>query len=415
MEKKKEWRKLAILLASIGIANIGDFVYLVVINIIVFDMTGSAAAVAGLWIISPIVNICTKFWTGSFIDYRSKRAVMMVTYGLRAAFIALLPLAPNIVIIYLILVCLSVAQSFFTPASMTYTTMLVPVEKRKRFNAIRSFCSSSAFIVGPAIGGAMILATSISWTLWANALFFVVAAIFLALLPKGEKINQATVPKLTVAQVAKDFTAVAAFLRNHPYITFIYVVFLLVMLFSFAMDTQEVVFTQQVVGLSQVEYSLLVSITGIGSIVGAAVLALFANHIPLRHMIGSGLILMTAGYLMYAFSWSFWSIAAGFIVLGLFNVFVNAGMATFYQNHIPVKMMGRVTSMMQLGQSIFQILFILAVGVMADWFSLRLTIVVLALAMAVLACLFAISVFRPGNRPFFEDQTTNEQTGQQAR
>ncbi|MEB5482374.1 MFS transporter, partial [Shouchella clausii] len=89
--------------------------------------------------------------------------------------------------------------------------------------------------------------------------------------PKGEKINQATVPKLTVAQVAKDFTAVAAFLRNHQYITFIYVVFLLVMLFSFAMDTQEVVFTQQVVGLSQVEYSLLVSITGIGSIVGAAV------------------------------------------------------------------------------------------------------------------------------------------------
>ncbi|MEB5482373.1 MFS transporter, partial [Shouchella clausii] len=72
-------------------------------------------------------------------------------------------------------------------------------------------------------------------------------------------------------------------------------------------------------------------------------------------------------------------------------------------------------SIMQLGQSIFQILFILAVGVMADWFSLRLTIVVLALAMAVLACLFAISVFRPGNRPFFEDQTTNEQTGQQAR
>ncbi|WP_289890758.1 hypothetical protein [Virgibacillus pantothenticus] len=67
------WKNPILLLFSIGISSIGDFIYLVAINIIVYQLTGSAAAVAGLWIIAPLVNIITKFWTGSFIDYRSKR------------------------------------------------------------------------------------------------------------------------------------------------------------------------------------------------------------------------------------------------------------------------------------------------------------------------------------------------------
>src|SRR5690554_1469328 len=108
--KLKDWKDPAVLLASLGIAGIGNFIYLVAINIIVFQMTGSAAAVAGLWIIGPIVNILTKFWTGSFIDYRSKKGLIIVTYLLRAGLIALLPFAPNIAGIYGILILLSVAK-----------------------------------------------------------------------------------------------------------------------------------------------------------------------------------------------------------------------------------------------------------------------------------------------------------------
>lgn len=164
-EKLKDWKDPAILLASLGIAGIGDFIYLVAINIIVYQMTGSAAAVAGLWIIGPIVNILTKFWTGSFIDYRSKKNVIIVTYLLRAGLIALLPFAPNIVAIYALLVLLSVAKSFFGPSSVTYTAMLVSKAKRKRSNSIRSVTSSGAFIIGPAIAGTLILLSSISVTL----------------------------------------------------------------------------------------------------------------------------------------------------------------------------------------------------------------------------------------------------------
>lgn len=101
------------------------------INIIVFQLTGSATAVAGLWIIGPLTNIVTKFWTGSFIEYRSKRKVMIATYVLRAIFIFLIAFAPNMAVIYGILVILSVAKAFFNPSSMTYVAILIPKEKKK--------------------------------------------------------------------------------------------------------------------------------------------------------------------------------------------------------------------------------------------------------------------------------------------
>src|SRR5699024_4558009 len=106
--------------------------------------------------------------------------------------------------------------------------------------------------------------------------------------------------------------------------------------------------SSDLIGLSEMEYSLLISITGIGSVVGAVTLSLVSNQLALRSMIVIGLMMMTLGYVIYAFSWSFTSVVVGFIILGFFNAFLNAGIMTFYQNNVPVSIMGRVTSIYQL-------------------------------------------------------------------
>lgn len=402
-KKRNGWKAPILLLISIGISSIGNFIYLVAINIIVYRLTGSAAAVAGLWIVGPLTNIFTKFWTGSFIDYRSKRQVMVTTYLIRALFIGFIPFAPNIAVIYAILIILNAANAFFTPASVTYMTMLVPKEKRKWFNAFRSFADSGAFIVGPAVGGALMIWTSVEIVLWINVLFFIIPALLFLFLPEMETIEKERIPKLTISQVLYDFTIVIKFMSDSRYVSSIYIAYILLIIFTFAMDAQEVVFTQQVVGLTELEYSLLISITGIGSVAGAALLSIVSNRIPLKKMIAAGLIMMTVGYVIYAFSWSFASVAAGFIILGFFHVFFNAGMMTFYQNNIPTEIMGRVTSIYQFIQSALQILFVLAVGIMADYFSLRITIVTLALVMLFLSIVFAASVMRRDKEIYFKE------------
>ena len=282
--------------------------------------------------------------------------------------------------------------------------MLVPNGKRKRFNSIRSFTSSGAFILGPAIGGVLILGSSIEATLWINALFFVLAAVLFMKLPKVENIDRASIPSLTVSQVISDFKVVNNFIAQNKYITFVYLAFMGVLIFSFAMDAQEVVFTQQVIGLSELDYSLLISLTGIGSVSGGILLSIFSSNISLKSMMVYGLLMTAVGYVIYAFSWSFISVMAGFLILGFFIVFMNAGLATFYQNNIPVALMGRITSIFQLFQSVLQIVFLLAVGVFADFISLRMTIVALALVMLAGAIVLAFFVIKPEKAKYFEEE-----------
>lgn len=211
------------------------------------------------------------------------------------------------------------------------------------------------------------------------------------------------IPSLTVSQVIGDFTIVQRFMKENKYVSFIYLSFIIITIFSFAMDAQVVVFTQQVIGLSEFEFSLLISITGIGSVSGDFFCPFFSNRLSLRYMIVIGLFTWTMGYVIYAISCSFISVTVGFIILGFFALFVNVGIMTFYQNNVPVEMMGRVTSIYQLIQSAIQVIFILIIGFKADLVSLRPTIVTLALIMLLSSIIYSFSVLKPVKSVFYRE------------
>lgn len=396
-----KWKQPTILLAAVGISGVGDLIYLVGINLLIYQMTGSAAAVAGLWVIGPAVNVLTKLWTGSFIDYRSKRKVMIVADIVRAVLVFSIPFLPNVWLIYSVLIFVSAAKSFFAPASMTYITQLVPKEMRKRYNSIQSLTMSGAFIIGPAVAGVLILISSVDNAIFINAISFLISALLLFALPEKEILKKEDIPNLSIKQIKDDFMVVFDFLKARKYIAIVYSTYLVTIIFSLAMDTQEVVFTQKVVGLSETDYSLLISITGIGAIAGALIVSVFSQNLSLRFMIAIGIIMETVGYLLYAFSWSFLSLAFGFTILGFFNAFLNAGILTFYQNNITTKLMGRVTSIFQLFQSAFQVVFVLLVGAVAEIIPLRITIIALATAMFIIAAMLAVIVWLPNRKTFF--------------
>ncbi|MEN2767428.1 MFS transporter [Ornithinibacillus xuwenensis] len=401
-----KWKQPTLLLTSAGIAGIGDFIYLIAINILVFQMTESATAVAALWVIGPAVNVVTKFWTGSFIDFRSKRKIMITTYLARGLLVFCIPFLLHIWFIYFILILLSVAQAFFIPSSMTYTAQLIPKEIRKRFNSIRSLTSSGAFIIGPAIAGMLILISDVRMALYIDAFAFFIAAILLYILPETDTIDKNTIPTMSLKQIKEDFSISIRFINENKFVASVYTGFIALTIFGFAADTQEVVFTQNVVGLTEMDYSLLISITGIGAIVGALLVSIFSNQLSLRYLIAVGILMQTVGYLIYAFSWSFLSIAVGFIILGFFNVFLNAGIVTFYQNNVPTALMGRVTSIFQLLQSFFQIIIVLVVGTVAEIIPLRITIIMLSMGMLLVSILLIANVFREKKRSYFSEEVT---------
>ncbi|WP_249310246.1 MFS transporter [Bacillus sp. FJAT-49736] len=401
----EKWKLPTLLLIGIGVSGLGDFVYLIAINLLILDMTHSAAAVAGLWIIGPIVAILTNFWSGGFIDRGNKRNILILTDIVRAISVAIIPLLSSIWSIYMMLVIISLAKAFFTPASTTYITKLIPHHQRKKFNSINSLVRSGAFVVGPSIAGALFLLSSVDVAIYINAISFAVSAIVLFLMPDLDKdLQSQNAPKKgTWKTFILDWKEVIGQYQKQAYVFILYSLYIVTIIFTFAMDSQEVVFTQKVIGLSATQFSLLVSITGIGYLLGSMYISFLSNRISIKQLIGIGITLMSVGYIIFSLSHSFMSAVIGFSILGFFNAFSGTGFNTFYQNNIPIEIMGRVSSVLGVLQNAAQIIFLLFIGFLGDILSLRNVIVTISFLNFLTAVLINLFMFKPEKHIYFTE------------
>ncbi|RAW12219.1 MFS transporter [Paenibacillus taichungensis] len=399
------WKHAGLLLSGVGISNLGDFIYIVAINLMVLNMTQSPAAVAGLWIISPIASVCTKFWSGSLIDRYDQRQLMIGADMLRALLVAALPLMSSLWMMYAVMFLISMSSSIFVPSSQVYITRLVPAERRKRFNSLQALISSGAFITGPAVAGVMLIYLSPAAAIYANAISFAASALILMFLPKlgiGEQ-NIGTGSRLTPRMIAQDWRAVLSFSQKSGYVVGIYALFQIILVVGMSLDAQEVVFIRQVMNLPEAQYGALMSITGIGYLAGSMLVWLFAKHLPIRHMMGGGVLLVALGYFLFARSFSFELAAVAFILLGLCSALANTGLVTFYQNNIPVDLMGRMSSVLGLVLSVLQVASILIAGVVAERLSLRMVYTVVSGVMVLAALGLWVTSMFPSRSRYYDE------------
>ncbi|GAB1769591.1 MFS transporter [Priestia megaterium] len=369
--KLLSWEYPCLLLFGIGTSNIGDWIYLIALNVMMLDMTNSPLAISGLYMIKPLAALCTNIWSGSLIDRMNKRKLMMVLDWMRAGVIACLPLFSSILIIYVLVFIISMASSMFRPVSMVYITKLIPTEKRKRFNSLRSLIDSGGFLLGPAAAGALFMVGTPAFAIYANAAALVLSGMVTLLMPNLDIKTKTKENKLSVNTIREDWKAVFRFSRANRYIITIYVLFSFLMVMATAIDSLEVSFATRVIHLSESEYGFLVSVAGAGIMIGAVINTLFAKKLSTNFLIGAGSVGVSLGYLLYACSSSFQTMGAGFFSLSFALAFASAGFQTFYQNSIPVDMMGRVGSIYGLLESLLIIMMTFLCGMAAHIVSIQ--------------------------------------------
>lgn len=408
-EKMNIWKKPILLLSGIGISYLGNWIYLIALNLSILELTGSAAAVAGLYIIRPIAVLLTNTWAGSVIDRVNKRYLMIAIDLIRGVLVFCIPFIGSLWIIYTILLMINIVGAFFGPSSSVYITKLIPRDKRKRFNSIMSITNSGAFLLGPAIAGILIMHVGTELCIIINAVTFLVCAFFIYLLPNvDEKSNN---PQLYIhwKMIMKDWIIVKDFALKARNFIIIYLLFQLALLIGFSLDSQEVTFIKQNIKLSDRDYGIIVSITGIGSLIGATVAAILAKKLQLKLYLGVGMLLTSVGYVGFYSSYNFLTATLAFIFLGFFMAFANAGYATFFQNNVPIEIMGRFSSIADMFQGVVQIGLTLLLGLFAEWFTLQLVCLIFSIVGTVIALVLLFTIFIPSKAVLFEEN--KEMTG----
>lgn len=401
----QSWRQALLYIVGIGISNLGSWIYLVAINLLILHMTGSPAAVAGLFIIRPLAVLLTNSWAGSLIDRANQRRLMIVTDIIRGALIAAIPLLSSVWAIYAVMFLINVAGAFFGPSSMTYVTKLIAPEDRKKFNAWSSFTTSGAVLLGPSLSGLLIAYTDIRVCILINAISFLICAWVISLLPDvdKEKVGEEdTKQGMSLRIWLQDWRAVIDFGKGAKYFIAIYVLFQTAMLLGFALDSQEATFIKQVLMLGDEGYGLLVSVAGAGYLAGSAAASFSVKFLSLRMFISAGALLSSLGYLVFYASSGVLLATAGFILFGFFSSYANAGFTTFFQNHVPIDLMGRFSSVTRLAEGMLQIILTLLLGLAADLWSLQAVCLIGAGAAVVVSVAVLVAVYAPSKAHHYE-------------
>lgn len=405
MEKRlSSWKYPFILLFGIGISNIGMWIYFIALNLMVFNMTGSALAVAALYIIRPLATLFTNLWCGSVIDRTNKKYMMIlldVTQGILITCLAFF--SSSIGMIYLLVFFINMASSIYGPTSISYITRLIPSEKRQKFNSWRSLLDSGSFFLGPAITGVLFIIGTPIFAIYINAIAFFFSALVTLCMPNLEKKKAITTvsEKMSVDVLKQDWKLVLQFSRSHVYVMTIYFLFIAFIVMQTAIDSLEVAFSKDVILLSDSEYGFLVSIAGAGILIGAFFNVLLTKKLVVSWMIGLGSVIVSVGYLIFAFSPNFFMAAIGFFILAFANAFANTGYLTFYQNNIPVEVMGRIGSIYGFAEALLVIVATALFAVTAHLVSIKFVVASGAIFTLLLTLVLLLLNIRPSKQKLY--------------
>lgn len=382
-------RKYSLLIGGLGFSKLGDWIYLVSLNLFIWHLTQSPAAMAGIFIVGPISRVLTSLVAGSFIDRMNKRKLMKTADIIRGFIVFCMPFMESIWLIYTLLFLANIASSFFGPSSTFYITKFVPSEDRQRFNAILGTFNSGSFLLGPALAGLLIMLFNTTVTIWFNSFTFFICAMIIYFLPDVDDVEETSQQRITWQLLKSDYLAVLAFIRQNSLFITIYLLFQSALMIAFALDSQETTFIKQDLALSDSLYGTFVSSAGAGAIIGGMVAASFAKKSSNRSYIAFGLFLTMLFYTVFYASTSSILAFVSLVFLGFFMAFSNSGYETFYQQYVPTDIMGRFGSFSTIFQNILQISFTLLLGLFAELFTLQMT----AMIFGIISILFSVSLY----------------------
>ncbi|MEY2353448.1 MFS transporter [Lysinibacillus capsici] len=408
----ESWRYPAILLCSIGVSSVGEWIYFIALNLIVLNLTESALAVSGLYIVRAISSLFTNFWSGSLIDRFNKKKLMIFLNLVQSILIVILPCFSSLLWMYVLVFLITVASSMYQPTSMTYITKLIPVEQRKRFNALRSLLDSGAFLTGPAIAGFLFTVGTPYMAIYLNAIALFLSACITFKMPNIEALEKFInrTEKASLFRVLLlDWQMVIRFSLKNPYVMVVYLLFSAIIILMTATDSLEAAFATQILALSEGEYGILVSIAGVGVLFGSLTNSVIVEKIPTSWLIGMGSLVTALGYLIFTSSFSFLIAAIGCFVLSFATAFANTGFYTFYQNNIPSESMGRIGSIYGFFEALFIIIFTTIFGIFAEWITIRSVVISASFMMAFVAVILLWLNIKPSKSHYYKRLISSKQ------
>lgn len=172
---------------SIFVVSLLNFVLIVRI----FENTHSSTAIAIFWLIYNLPTVCLGLFAGVFVDYWSKRKVLLLTNLFQAvAALLYLSLGNRVWPIYGVVFLYSLIDEFFRPAQEASLPSFVKKENLPFANSIMLFSLQGAGILGYTLSGPLMRRVPSHEIFFLGSILLLLGAAAAALLPQDRPANQ---------------------------------------------------------------------------------------------------------------------------------------------------------------------------------------------------------------------------------
>lgn len=305
----------------------------------------AVASFAGL---APLVILMP--FAGVLVDRWSRKAMIGVVDLLQAvATVALILLFwLNIVSIWLVLGLLTlrgIFQAFHNPAASAIVPLMVPREKLSRMNGVNYLLSGATTLIGPVVAALLLEVWRIDQILWIDAATFIIAVIPLLIIKiPSVRTNQDEDP--TRSSFKKDFGEGLAFIKNaRGLLPFIVLATALNFLLTPLSTLMPYYVRFDHLGDAP-DLALVMAFFQGGILAGGLLMSVIKGFKRKMVAIVFSVYVIFLGYAVVALTPTglFWFMAVGGLIIGCCLPIANVSIQTIIQTVVPLKMLGRINS-----------------------------------------------------------------------
>jgi MFS family permease len=336
-------RKLQI--AAVG-STIGGWAYAVALPVYAYH-AGGARAIGVLFFARFVFAAVAAPWLGVAADRWSRRQLMFVTDIIRATLCAGMTAVAvtggNPYAVYVLAISSSVASVAYGPAQGALLPSLVDTpDELTAANVVANTISSVGMFAGPALGGLLLALSGPAAVFAFNGAVLVWSALWVVQVPRDEPPERTERPRFL-----PELTAGFSTVLRRPALRVIIGLTGAQTLTSGALEVLLVVLALQLLHSGNAGVGWLNAAIGIGSILGAFVVAVIASRQKLATAFALGIVVSVVPLALVAGVSTLAPALVLFGILGAGSVLVEVGGITLLQRSAENEVLGRVFSVLE--------------------------------------------------------------------
>jgi MFS family permease len=390
-------RNIALLLVSGFISEIGDWFNIVALLSLAYHLGDSALGAGGVLALRMLPKLLFQGPAGAFVDRHPTRRVLFasqVLMAIIASSFALGAFIPQLWLIYLLVILLNVVGCVAQPAFMVTLKVEAPDAFRPQVNGAYFASMTTAQLIGPVLGGLVLVSWGAATVFLLNGLTFLGVALAITQLRGGLAATRGD-PPLSPAASGADVPAPETIqgyrwlLRRGDLLLFVLVCLSLAALVQ---ATAALFITRsEMLGLADGGVGLFYTAVAVGAVAGSVIAGASGHHtIPLLPA-AVAMALCAIALAVYGVA-SLVAVAIAALVVAGFatNTYEVIGL-TYFQEAIPEHVFGRFFSLLLIGLSFGGVIGALAGPLLERAVGAGTALILLAIPGLTLAIVLAIT------------------------